>query len=164
MVAPPKHLTDVATGTDIFQKKEESCQTESQIKKDFQSYFNQQGQPVATQTCNLSKCDFQAQANIQRESVSIALQTIKEEIAMPNLPNSVGQTQSKKRKLSTNSSVCTTPINIDSNNIHSARQTIPNGSGDQSNNEHSDGILNSEVYKIYCRHSNPKEAMEEIKK
>ena len=83
---------------------------------------------------------------------------------MPNIPNSAGQTQSKKRKLSTNSSVCTTPINIDSNNIHSVRQTIPNGSGDQSKNEHSDGILNSEVYKIYCRHSNPKEAMKEIKK
>ena len=67
---------------------------------------------------------------------------------MPNLPNSIGQTQAKKRKLSTVTRSCATSTDFDSSN-------------------HEEGldaeILNSEVYKIYCRNDDPKEAMKQIK-
>ena len=95
-------------------------------------------QPISTtykktQTDSSIKCDFQAQADIPRENESIAVQTIEEEIDMPNLPSStkVYQTPAKKRKMSS--------ADLD------------------------DEILNSEVYKIYCQNEDPKEAMKQIK-
>ena len=85
-----------------------------------------------TQTDSSIKCDFQAQADIPRENESIAVQTIEEEIDMPNLPSStkVYQTPAKKRKMSS--------ADLD------------------------DEILNSQVYKIYCQNEDPKEAMKQI--
>ena len=48
----------------------------------------------------------------------------------------------------------------------SAPESISNGSGDHLNIEQvevEDSILNSEVYKIYCREKDPEEAMKKIK-
>ena len=66
---------------------------------------------------------------------------------MPNLPNSIGQIQAKKRKLSTVSRSCATSTDFDSSN--------PEQDLDAE-------ILNSEVYKIYCRNEDPKEARKQI--
>ena len=112
---------------------------------------------------------------------------------MPNIPSSVGQTSAKKRKLSpvSTSSALSPTVSIDislpseplpngsgdqlSNNQAvivsniddpSAPKTISNENDDQSNNEQivlDDGILNSEVYQIYCRNEDPKEAMKQIR-
>ena len=149
LAAQSKDRLDAAIQTDVLERSDESCQTDTAEGKDFQvqACIRQQSEPIAIQTDTSPKCDFQVQANIPRENHSIAVQTIKEEIAMPNLPSSTAQTPAKKRKMSS--------------------ATTPNGSGDRLNEEQpavDNAILNSEVYKIYSRNENTKEAMEQIKK
>merc|ERR1719204_1594028 len=53
----------------------------------------EQGEPIGTQTENKVQCDFEVQANIPRESNTIATQTREETIEEISLP-------AKKRKLS----------------------------------------------------------------
>ena len=103
---------------------------------------------ITTQTETSEKQDFQVQTSFEQESDSVVIQTVKEEIAMPNIPNSVGQTQSKKRKLSS-SPVTTT--NTTGTQCSETEFTIDSS------------ILNSEVYQIYCRNEDPKDAMKQIK-
>ena len=154
-------------------KKDETCQTDSPERRDFQVQATvQQGQPISTQTDCSTKCDFEAQVNIPREGDAKAVQTIKEEIGMPNLPISVAQTPSKKRKMSAVSASKNTAL-ID---LTSPQNPIPGESGDglsnqqagvgssanRSNKKHADlddEILNSQVYKIYRQNEDPKEAM-----
>ena len=93
--------------TEILERNEESCQTNSSERKDFQvqTCFRQQGEIIATQT------DISPRCNIERESDSISERTVKQEIAMPNIPNSVAQIPVKKRKLSKQpSAVATTNL------------------------------------------------------
>jgi len=95
--------------TEILERNEESCQTNSPERKDFQvqACFRQQGETIATQT------DSSARRNklpevlnfIQRKIDSISEQTVKQEIAMPNIPNSMAQIPAKKRKPSKTPSV-----------------------------------------------------------
>ena len=100
---------------------------------------------------------------------------------MPNLPSSVAQTPAKKRKLSSVSISSTVPRNLapidvplpqqqtnEPANIEPsiAPESISNESGDPLNSEQADvddSILNSDVYKIYCREKDPEEAMKKIK-
>ena len=111
---------------------------------------------------------------------------------MPNIPCSIAQTPAKKRKLSSISSSSTVPTNIVSIDVSSPIQSNPSGSMAQTGNQLSNGqtdnsfapqsisnasenptktepavlddeILQSEVYQIYCRHKDPKEAMKEIR-
>ena len=128
--------------TDVNEKKVGSCQPESPKRIDIQvqAYLQEQGEPIATQTDIPVQCDFQVQADIPLESVSIAVQTIKEEIRMPNIPNSVAQTPAKKRKLSSNlTSVqldsATSTTNFTSVDVSQPAEPIQSGSGDQSSNE-----------------------------
>ena len=83
---------------------------------------------------------------------------------MPNTPCSVAQTPTKKRKLS---SASENQWNIESSiDDSSVSKSISNGSGDHVNSEQADidySILNSEVYKIYCRERDPEVAMKKIK-
>ena len=156
---PPKVVVDIASQTNISGKQDGSCQTDSPERQDFQVQTNdpKQSESIATQTENSPKYDFQSQANIQREGSSVAVQTIKEEVAMPNIPNSAAPISAKKRKLSSTSS---------SRSTNQPPQSISNGAGDQLNNMQvavDDAILNSEVYKIYCRYEDPKEAIKQIK-
>ena len=140
----------------------------------------QQGRPISTQTDSSIKCDFQAQADIPRENESIAVQTIKEEIAMPNLPSSVAQTPAKKRKMSSVSTSGSTSTNNAVIDLTLPQNPIPDESGDGLNNQQAsvgsnsdrmsnkqadldDEILNSQVYKIYRQNEDPKEAMKQIK-
>ena len=187
-VTSPKEIVDTAIQTDGIDKSDESCQTESSERKDFQVQvqLQEQGESIATQTDITAQCDFQVQANIPRYSDSIATQTIKEEIRMPNIPSSVGQTPAKKRKLSpmSTSSAVSPNVSID---VSLPPEPLPNGSGDHVSNEQAaiepsdtpngngyqsmdeqvvldDEILNSEVYQIYCRNEDPKEAMKQIRK
>ena len=102
---------------------------------------------------------------------------------MPNIPSSSAQTPAKKRKLTVVSSSSAVPINIASIEVlpiqpnpngsgtqtgiqaELPQQSVSNGSGDQMISEKADvddKTLNSEVYQIYCRHKDPKEAMKEI--
>ena len=160
--------------------------TDSPERKDFQVQvcFQQEVETMSTQTYSFANCDFQVQANIPRESNSIAVQTIKEEIAMPNLPSSVAQTPAKKRKMSSVSTSCSSASNAATIDLISPQNPIqnpiPGESGVNLNNQQvgvestanrlnkkqaglDDAILNSQVYKIYCRNEDPKEAMKEIK-
>ena len=102
---------------------------------------------MTTQTDSSDMKDFQVQANLDRPVEHKAVQTIKTEkvtpnIHMPNIPNSVNEATSKKRKLSSS---------------RPAKTLTPSDSvvTDPS-------ILNSEVYKIYRRNEDPKEAMKQI--
>ena len=174
---PPKVVVDAALQTDSMDKKEESCQTDGPERRDFQVQATfLQGEPISTQTDCSTKCDFQAQVNIPRDGDSKAVQTIKEEIAMPNLPSSVAQTPAKKRRMSSVSA----SKNTASIDLTPPQNPIPSKSGDGMNNQQADVrssadrlnnkqsavddvILNSEVYKIYCRNKDPKEAMKQIK-
>ena len=151
--------------------KEHHCQTEIPERRDFQVQvcFQQEGEAISTQTDSSIKCDFQVQANIPRESDSIAVQTIKEEIAMPNLPRSVAQTQAKKRKVSSvsaSSSTNTALIDLTMSQTGDLQRPILSRSRvDQLNDKDAaldDVILNSEVYKVYCRNEDPKEARKQI--
>ena len=155
---PPKDVVDIASQTNSSEKQDGSCQTDSPERQDFQVQTNgpKQSEPIATQTENSPKCDFQSQANIQSEGISVAVSTIKEEVAMPNIPNSAASIPAKKRKLSSSSSARTT---------NQPSQSTSNGAGDQLNNVQAvdEAISNSEVYKIYCRNEDPKEAIKQIK-
>ena len=177
---PPKIVADAALQTDSMDKEDESCQTGSPERRDFQVQATiQQGQPISTQIDNSIKCDFQAQAAIPRENESIAVQTIKEVIAMPNLPSSVAQTPAKKRRMSSVSTSGSTSTNTAVIDLTLPQNPIPGESGDALNNQQAsvgsnsdrlsnkqadidDAILNSQVYKIYCRNEDPKEAMKQI--
>ena len=126
--------------------------------------------PVQDQFCQTDRLqkDFQAQANLQLENRSIAVQavfpvqdqaaqTIKQEIdrpniPMPNIPNSVGQTHSKKRKLSSTSRTANTATQNETTQTATLESDID------------PAILNSEVYQIYCQSENPEEAMNKIEK
>ena len=167
-----KDRLDAAFQTEVLERTDESCQTETPERKDFQvqACIRQQSEPIAIQT-DTSKCDFQVQANIPPESCSLAVQTIKEEIAMPNIPSSNAQAPAKKRKLSSinapsslqSAPRCEQAIDVEpAGSDFSAPQSIANGSGDQQE-AIDDAILNSEVYKIYSRNKDTKEAMKQIK-
>ena len=118
--------------------------------------------------------------DIPRENESIAVQTIKEEIAMPNLPSSVAQTPAKKRKMSSVSTSGSTSTNNAVIDLTLPQNPIPDESEDGLNNQKAsvgsnsdrlsnkqadldDEILNSQVYKIYRQNEDPKEAMKQIK-
>ena len=184
--APSKNIVDIGVQTDGTQRSDESCQTDSPERKDFQvqANFSQQGKSITTQTDSSVKCDFQVQTNIARESNTIETQTIKEEIRTPNIPSSLAQIPAKKRKLSSVSPSSAESTNVAlsvtasgdhlSNNQaviepsvdKSSATGIGNGNGDQSNNVEAvldDAILNSEVYQIYCRNEDPKEALKQIR-
>ena len=101
---------------------------------------------------------------------------------MPNIPSSTAHTPAKKRKLSSISSSSAVPTNRASIDVCLHIQPNPSGSNEQlcnnleaimhrsrgqMNNEQAgldDAILNSEVYQIYCRYKDPKEAMKEMMK
>ena len=124
-------------------------------RKDFQVQINgqKQAEPIATQTDNSTKSDFQSQANIPPESVSIEVQTIKEEIAMPNIPNSAAQTPAKKRKLSSTSSASSRNLDRPTQGTRKSNhnQLADVGSGDHVKSVQEpvdEKILNSEIYKI----------------
>ena len=141
---------------------------------------------ISIQTECCSRQDLAVQANPQKDNVSIAVQThlpvqdqavqtIKEEITtpnipMPNIPNSVGHIKPKKRKLSSLSSSTTTrqESSISSSLLEATSNPIASQSSKSictvDEYQLDDSILNSEVYKIYCRNEDPKEAMEQIKK
>ena len=143
-------FVDAEIQTDNFGQVEKFFQTESPQSEDFQNHTNihMENQSITTQTKRTENNEIEVQVNIQREHEPMPpLRTIKEEIAMPNLPNSIGQTQAKKRKLSMVSRSCATSTDFDSSN--------PEQNLDAE-------ILNSEVYKIYCRNEDPKEAMKQI--
>ena len=152
-----------------MERKEEFSQTDGPERKDFQVQATvQQGQPIFTQTDSSIKCDFQAQADISRENDSIAVQTIKEEIAMPNLTSSVAPSPAKKRKMSavsTSGSTSTNTAAIDLTMPQNQQADVRLNS-DRLNNKQvalDDAISESEVYKIYCRNEDPKVAMKQIK-
>ena len=69
-----------------------------------------------------------------------------------NTPNSNGQSQAKKRKISIQSRSCAT--STDESNFEGSCN---------SKQDLDAGILKSEVYKIYCRNEDPKEAMKQIR-
>ena len=164
---PPKVIIDAAIQAGGFERTDGSSQTDSLESKDFhvQVCLQEQSEPMATQT----------------ESIPPLAPTIKQEIRMPNLPSSVAQTPVKKRKLSSVSISSTVPRNLapidvplpqqqtkEPANIEPsiAPESISNGSGDHLNSEQAhvdDSILNSDVYKIYCREKDPEEAMKKIK-
>ena len=89
-----------------------------------------------------------------------ANQTIKQEV-IGNTPKSVGQTQSKKRKLSSNSRapVATTQREA----CNPVLPPEPSSEPIEARHINIEPITNSEVYKIYCRNDDPKEAMKQIK-
>ena len=125
-------IQSVAIQTDVFERNEGSCQTFSPEREDVQvQACVRQSEPIATQTDISPKCDFQVQANIQPDNDSKAVQTIKQEITMPNIPNSAAQTPAKKRKLSTN-------------DASSALQSTRHRSGDKSDEVNNDQALNLE--------------------
>ena len=118
-----------------------------------------------TQTDNVPNgVDFQVQVSMQPERKMTGTQTIKEEIAMPNRPSSNSSQQTKKRKLSS--------IQTATRNINAGPSSMSSHQRQQTNEDRTQGtvtpkldesILNSEVYKIYCQHENPQEAMVKIK-
>ena len=111
---------------------------------------------AAIQTVSLERKDVENQANIPRKSNKIAIQTKPEEISLP----------AKKRKLSSISASFETSMHHDKIKLSLPIQSIPSRSEYQMNNEQAvldDAILNSEVYKIYCREKDPKEALEQIR-
>ena len=138
-------------------------QYETQLKNANKNYsqFQQKAEPIGTQTESPIKCDFQVQANFQLENDSVAVQTIIEEIAMPNLPSFMAQTHTKKRKLSPISASCTTPTSESRDKLNNDQAYVQAIVGDSSSIDES--ILNSEVYKIYCGNEDPKEAMKQFK-
>ena len=126
-------------------------QTDIPPGKDFQSQTTIQSEKVSmtTQTDSAQMQDSQVQVNLERANIATEnqqIQAIKTEISpnilMPNIPNSVNPSSSKKRKLS------------------SAR-TATSTQDDFSTVDPS--ILNSEVYKVYCQNEDPKKAMKHIK-
>ena len=101
LLTQSKDHIDTTTQTDVFERNDKSCQTDTSNRNDFQvQAFRGQKEPVSTQTDISPKCDFQVQVNISPANDSKAVQTIKEEIAMPNIPGSTARIPAKKRKLS----------------------------------------------------------------
>ena len=135
-----KDVVDAAFQKDSMKRKEQSCQLNCPERKDFQVQvcFQKECEVIWTQTESSIKCYFQVQADIARESDSIAVQTIKEEIAMPNLPSSVAQTPAKKRKMSSISTSCSTSRNSASIDLTSVQIPILGESGDGLNNRQAD--------------------------
>ena len=134
----------------------DSFQTNGSVGKDFQSQtaMEPEKKKIITQTENFEKQDFQVQVNLVRETETIEVQTIKQEnelhhIPMPNIPNSERLKNSKKRKLCTKPSTTSKTIGTQ----YSDSEAIVDES-----------ILNSEVYKIYCRYQDPNDAIRHIKK
>ena len=124
-----KDRLDAAIQTDVFERSDEACQTDTPERKDFQiqACVQQQSESVSTQTEISPKFDFQVQANIPPANDSKAVQTIKEEIAMPNIPGSTAQIPAKKRKLSScirYKSDFQVQANIPPANVSKAVQTI----------------------------------------
>ena len=142
LLTQSKDHIDTTTQTDVFERNDKSCQTDTSNRNDFQvQAFRGQKEPVSTQTDISPKCDFQVQVNISPANDSKAVQTIKEEIDMPNIPSSTAQTPAKKRKLSSSIRQQSEPIttqtdsspkcdfqvqaNIPPINVSKAVQTIP---------------------------------------
>ena len=167
----PIERSDAGVQTEILVKTEQHCQTEQRIGKDFQCQANIQfeNESISTQTDGIEKRDFEVQANLQQQTESKVVQTIKEEITaqnirMPNIPNSVGQTKSKKRKLSSISGHSSSSTqNATTDSVSPATQTLNENTNSEVESTIDPDILNSEVYKIYCRCKDPQEAMEKIK-
>ena len=115
-----------------------------------------------TQTEIRPQRNVQVQANVQLSRT--AVRPIKQEIAMPNIANSSGQAQSKKRKISSMSrstSMSTTSESFDLASTMSVATNTENVSNSVQS-EVDESILNSEVYKIYCQNEDPAEAMRKI--
>ena len=64
---------------------------------------------MATQTDSSVKCDFQVQTNIEQENVSLPELIVKQEIALPNIPNSEVRIAKKKRRLSKKTRLAAAP-------------------------------------------------------
>ena len=87
---------------------------------------------------------------------------------MPNIPNSAPQIPAKKRKLSSKSSASSRNLNPPT---QSTRKSTRNQLSDVGSGEHvknvqdaaGEKIFNSEIYKIYCRNEDPKEAIKQIR-
>ena len=173
LVAFPEKLT-IATiersdaGVQTIDKVDKHCQTDTSDRKNFQCQSIVQKGSISTQTDSTNKHDFVIQATLQRATESNVFRTIKQEfftenIRMPNIPNSVGHTQPKKRKLY--STQQRSSISRQHETTDSVSQTIP--SFDQSHRTDVESnidpsILNSDVYKIYRRCKDPDEAMKQI--
>ena len=158
----PTTVVDKAIQTEASVKREEYCQTVSPGRKDFQNQAGSllENRSITTQTDPIGRQDDEVQENDQQLTEPIPLLQnirIKQEVAMPNLPNSVGEHQAKKRKMSSVS--CTT--SSDSCNVTSSDANSCKSCNRKQNIDAS--ILNNEVYQIYCRSENSKTAMKEIK-
>ena len=116
------------------------------------------------QTVKSTSIDFQIQVSMQPGRKMTGTQTIKEEVAMPNRPSSNRSKQTKKRKLS---SIQTATRNDNagpsSTPSHRRQQTSEARAQGTQTPKLNESILNSEVYKIYCQHEDPKEAITKIK-
>ena len=153
--SPLEKLQSSPTGTNPCAQSNQLCQTDSPTSSDFQSHVAIPSDKVSmtTQTNGFVMKDFQVQVNVERANAQIEHQTIQaiktenviSTIPMPNVPNSISQTPSKKRKRSS-SILVETPIQTQNVSMDA-----------------DPSILNSVVYKTYCRNENPKEAMKEIK-
>ena len=137
-----------------------------------QVHIKEQSEPIATQTDSTALCDFQVQAIIPREYDSIAVQTIKEEIRMPNIPISVAQTPAKKRKMSSNATPyeldsATSSTNLASVDVPQPVELIQSGSVDppsdervnlESNADNSSALQESQPLQIQSQQSVSNEA------
>ena len=72
---------------------------------------------MATQTDSSVKCDFQVQTNFERENDLLPELIVKQEIAMPNIPNSGARIAKKKRRLSKMSKTTAAPTNLAPNDV-----------------------------------------------
>ena len=101
--------------TENLERNDESWQTDSLGRKNFQvqACFQQRSETIATQTDSSATCNKLPDviSFIQRKIDSISEQTVKQEIAMPNIPYSMAQIPTKRRKLPKTPSVGA-PINL----------------------------------------------------
>ena len=145
---------DASIQTDCSIMCDQFCQTANH-RKDFECQTNIQleKKSITIQTNSLPKKDFQVQVN--RQALPLPVQTMKEEISMPNIPNSGGQAHSKKRKLSSISrpSTSTTPSESINEVSSSSSLSIVNDASTSNtsgtverNTDVDESILNSEVY------------------
>ena len=93
-----KRLRQVFNTSYFLARRQQNYETQFKNKKISDSELliappKEQGEPIATQTENTVQCDFEVQANISRESNTIATQTREDTIEEISLP-------AKKRKLS----------------------------------------------------------------
>ena len=162
-------VSNAAVQTGNLSMNEQSSQTNSLDRKDFQSQaaIVKVNRTITTQTENTRKQNSQVQVNTRQVSES-TVQAIKQEVGMPNMPNSVGQSQSKKRRISSISRSISTSTS-DESVCSDAAITVSTSTNteQQSDNVQSEvdpSILNSEVYKIYCQNEDPAKAKEQIMK